>query len=349
MAAPDAPNMHGMPNFIPTVNEDGAREYLTKEHFPVGLQEEFIRSLDSCVMRYFICDDSGSMSITDGCRLAKKGEGFALVKGTERWAELKATVQFHMGLAKAANAPCDFRFLNGLSPKRIGCYEVDPDNTHERLINNRLNDSPNGGTPLCKILRDVIQDIQKHEQLLRNNGKQVCVIICTDGEASDGNLAMAMKPLAHLPVHVIVRLCTNEDSITEYWNNVDKDLEIQLDILDDPVGEAEEAKDANPWLNYGVPLHRIREFGTKIKELDTMDESLLSTSGMKKILAMIFNDPSMMDMEPDVDWAAFKAHVQKKNNEVGKTFNPHTQRMEPWVNMSLFSSTYSKGGCCSIM
>ena len=49
--------------------------------------------------------------------------------------------------------------------------------------------------------------------------------------------------------------------------------ELRLDILDDCTGEATEIAKINPWLTYGEPLHRMREFGVTLKELDMLDET----------------------------------------------------------------------------
>ncbi len=47
-------------------DERSIREFLTSHKWPVGLQDAFIRGCASSAFRYFICDDSGSMSIGDG-------------------------------------------------------------------------------------------------------------------------------------------------------------------------------------------------------------------------------------------------------------------------------------------
>ena len=49
-----------------------------------------------------------------------------------------------------------------------------------------------------------------------------------------------MRPLQQLPVWVVIRLCTNEDKMVEYWNNIDSAIELNMDVIDDPQGEAAE-------------------------------------------------------------------------------------------------------------
>ena len=43
------------------------------------------------------------------------------------------------------------------------------------------------------------------------------MVIITDGEASDGDLLEAMKPLDDLPVLIVVKLCTDEQKVVDYW------------------------------------------------------------------------------------------------------------------------------------
>jgi hypothetical protein len=52
-------------------NEGGAREFLSANHFPQGLQDAFIESLTKTPLRYFIIDDSGSMGTNDGKRVVQ--------------------------------------------------------------------------------------------------------------------------------------------------------------------------------------------------------------------------------------------------------------------------------------
>ena len=62
------------------------------------------------------------------------------------------------------------------------------------------------------------------ELTLRANSQRVTLVIATDGKSSDGDIAAAMAPLQYLPVHVVIRLCTDEETIVDYWNNLEKSL-----------------------------------------------------------------------------------------------------------------------------
>ncbi len=153
----------------------------------------------------------------------------------------------------------------------------------------RFDQSPSGGTPLCYHIRCVIDQIRSAEPFLRANNQKACIVIATDGESGDGDIATAMKPLERLPCWVVIRLCTDDDNIVNYWNNIDNQLELEMDVLDDFASEAEEIMQVNDWLVYGEPLHRLREWGVHFKELDMLDEAKLSAEQMKFCVAMLYD------------------------------------------------------------
>jgi hypothetical protein len=48
-------------------------------------------------------------------------------------------------------------------------------------------------------------------------------------KASDGDqkaVEAALAPLGALPCDVVVRLCTDQDNVVNYWNDIDNDLEV---------------------------------------------------------------------------------------------------------------------------
>eukprot|EP01034_Spumella_vulgaris_P033732 gene33732-41615_t len=181
-------------------NEDGAKQYLSNLKWPPGLQNTFVSNLAKIPMRFFICDDSGSMCTNDGHKLIDVGGHKRLIACT-RWGELTEALKFHAEISHAASAPTEFRFLNSGQPITVGNGELG-DNLRLSNLLTVLQGSPNGQTPLY-------------------------------GESTDGDIVTAMKPLQTLPVWVVIRLCTDDEKIVNYWNNIDSQLELDMDVLDD--------------------------------------------------------------------------------------------------------------------
>ena len=173
-----------------------------------------------------------------------------------------------------------------VDPVSIGS-SIQGDQVGVPILGAVLEGEPRGGTPLCHHVREVTKQISAIAPELRAAGKKAALIICTDGEASDGDIAAALKPLHDLPVWVVIRLCTDHDEIVGYWNNVDNMIELNMDVIDDPMGESIEIQALNTWMTYGMPLHRLREFGVTAKEIDMLDEVKLSAEQMHKFCAYL--------------------------------------------------------------
>lgn len=58
-------------------------------------------------------------------------------------------------------------------------------------------------------------------------------------------------------------------------------------MIDDQLGDARQVDSVNGWLVYGEPIHRLREFGASMKELDIIDESTMSSEQMRMICAYL--------------------------------------------------------------
>ena len=332
------------PNSAININEAATFAYLRSHNFPIGLIKAYIDGLKKRPIRFFIIDDSGSMSTNDGKMLIDHKH---IVK-CSRWNELCMTMKFHVLLAHEANAPTEFRFLNLSEPIIIG----NGDSSHTNcdiLLNLLNNESPNGGTPLCKHIREIVAKVRNMEQSLIANRQRVSLIIASDGESSDGNIAEALKPLEFLKCDVIVRLCTDQVSIVDYWNNIDSDLELSMDVLDDIFGEAKEVERVNPWLNYCVPLHRFRESGILLKEFDMLDEGALSIDQMKSFLAILFNRQDYPI--PQLYWKQFELAVLQDVNDSLRYYSPNFKvQNKKIVSVTTLRRIYSpNNGSCSIM
>jgi hypothetical protein len=150
----------------------------------------------------------------DGNRLIHDTHGYHLVK-CSRFAELRESMHFHVGLAHAGFIPSEFRLLNATHPFRIGFDVNQSEQSHQAMqsLFALFDQEPNGGTPLCRHIYEIAAEIRNLAPVLQAQAQKALVMIATDGESSDGNVADALRQLEHLPCQVVIRLCTNEERI----------------------------------------------------------------------------------------------------------------------------------------
>jgi hypothetical protein len=170
----------------------------------------------------------------------------------------------------------------------IGTSTAEGDNDGIATLLSVFQQPTTGATPLCYHVIQVIDQITAAAPRLRAAGQKAAVVIATDGEPTDGNLAETMVALCDLPVCLTIRLCTDDPRVVEFWNNIDSQLEMEIDVIDDFVAEGKEVLLCNEWLNYGEPLHRLREMGVPSREMDLLDERLLLPGEMKTLCAMMY-------------------------------------------------------------
>ena len=323
-----------------------ASQFLAKKRWPPGLIKCVQDNLHKCAYRIFIVDDSGSMAASDGNRLVTSANGLHAKKiQCTRWSELAETVKFHGELAYMSQAPTEFRFLNTGHPIQVGTTE--DGGTSLSVLQGMLSESPGGVTPLCRHVREVTHIVQSMEQQLRANRQEVSLTIFTDGESSDGNLAAALKPLEGLPVRVVIRLCTDNDNVLNYWNEIDSNLELQMDILDDLFGEYDEVRGNNSWLNYAEPLHRVREWGSHYKEFDLLDEGKLCDDHIRTVCALILGGDINRYPDLSTDAYAFADFVKRILTNVANVMNPCKKDLRPWVNVDKLRTIHDDG--CVLM
>ena len=147
-----------MAQVIPTNGGMGSADaYLARNGWPSGLRKRFIEQLVRIPIRFIIVDDSGSMGAADGHRLVGDAASKSLVSCT-RWAELGDSIRFLAGLAETAQAPTEFRLLNKGYPILVGRGEDDGQNVKQVVA--LLNESPDGMTPLCRHINQVVATIR---------------------------------------------------------------------------------------------------------------------------------------------------------------------------------------------
>lgn len=281
--------------------------------FPKGLQEEFVKAADHFAKRFWIVDNSGSMSTTDGSELVVRRDGTAVAIGCTRWAELGKSLTFHAEVAAACAAPTEFLLLNPPGNGAPQMYEAGAGAgfAADTAVMRRIVDSsPTRRTPLCAQIRHVANEIKAMAPFLKRDGQRVAVTIASDGEATDGDVRRAMAELERLPVWVVIRLCTNDSSLMDYWNEVDAELELEMDVLDDVPSEAREIQQKNPWLTYTNEMHRLREWGTTNKIFDLLEEHALNSTNVVQMCTSIYGVDAASDLpNPEVDIAGFTSAI----------------------------------------
>jgi len=204
--------------------------------------------------------------------------------------------------------PCEFVLLNpGPGPVQEGRDFVRINRGSEPVASSleslrRMLDGtqPGGVTPLRDRLEEIYRRIQAQQMELANNGQRVVLVIATDGlptsSSSGTSTAVHKQQLVEilnrlgfeLSVFLVVRLCTDDDDVVEYYNKVDEELELPLEVIDDLQSEAKEIRNqGNRWLTYSPMLHKIREGGTFVKLLDVLDERRLTPTEVSVFVQLL--------------------------------------------------------------
>jgi len=299
---------------------------LVNRGFPKGLAAAVLESVEAFPYRMWVVDDSGSMACADGQRLLPSGNN--MVKCT-RAEELAATVKVQAELAAALHTRVEFHFLNGPSVTVDGIAESY--NAQLDALQRTMGPTgrANGSTPLTETVLRVISGIEPLAATMRAAGQRAVVVIATDGHPNNPRTFLeAMKRLQELPVLVVVRLCTSDSAVVEYWSSLDCELERPLEVLDDVLGEAQECANANPWLSYSQQLHDAREFGLSHKLFDLLDEAQLLPTQVKALLELIFGCTLP---EPQAEWPAFRAAVEALVTPA-LVLDPLSRTRRPWVD-----------------
>ncbi|EOD16195.1 hypothetical protein EMIHUDRAFT_124223, partial [Emiliania huxleyi CCMP1516] len=222
---------------------------LQRDGFPPGLAFEMHKSSQAFPLRIWVVDNSGSMNAGGGSRIVKSGGKLARV-GATRWQELGDAVVMAATVSETLGARTDFQLLNPTPAGQTfsvcaggGSHLPVPAGVACDVprLKQVMGDSPRGTTPLTEAVEKILANLSPAADKLRAHGQQVVVVLATDGLPNDASSFLAaLQRLQRLPVWMVVRLCTDEDSVVDYWSNLDRSLEAPLEVLDDLKGEAEE-------------------------------------------------------------------------------------------------------------
>lgn len=338
-------------------------QQLTKQGYTRGLSTSLAQTIKNFPLRIWVVDNSGSMQNTDGHRFVEtKRTQDVKVVDCSRWNEIKDCIEYHAQMAAALEAPTTFRMLNdpacGPNSQQFGIAEtsLDPRVLQEevdRAITIMKTAQPGGVTPLIQHIEEIQQSVKELEPQLRADGCRVAIILATDGLPTDARgyggsaiqqqFVQALRGLEGLPVWVVVRLCTDEEDVVNFYNDLDGQLELSLEVLDDFLEEANEVHEHNPWLNYALPLHRLREMGYHHRIFDMMDERPFTHEELREYCSLILVDRSPSDELPDpsADWKEFSKTVKNLLARQKGQWNPIKKKVTPWIDVKKMDKIYS--------
>lgn len=187
---------------------------------------------------------------------------------------------------------------------------------------------------------------------------QVAVILATDGLPTDEQgyggdeiteeFINSLRALEGLPVWMVIRLCTDEENVTEFYNNLDGKLELSLEVLDDFLGECAEVQKKNPWLNYALPMHRCRELGYHDRLFDLIDERALTKGELREFCSLLFGSNIEDIPDPVSDWKGFVSYIEERLIYESPQWNPLKKKVKPWISVKKLNRIYN-GRACTIM
>jgi len=335
------------------------RDAFQRDGFTRGMEKALHANMDVFPKRYWVVDNSSSMTTLDGHRLVLANKK-VLDKLCTRWDEIKECVAYHSNMSEILKAPTEFRLLNkpGKYPQNFSVGMECASHDASEIKNTLDGIKPNGLTPLTQHILSLQIEIKKLSAELKKNGQKVVVVLATDGLPLDGTssntkqamdeFVNAMRSLEGLPIWIVIRLCTDEEKIVSFYNDLDDNLELSLEVLDDFNGEAKEIYEHNKWLNYTLALHRMRELGFHDRVFDLIDERSLTKGELRQFLVILFGESEFDSVpDPSIDWEGFVAEIARMLQHEEHQWNPIKKALLPIIDIKQLNKAYSSDNLCS--
>lgn len=148
-------------------------------------------------------------------------------------------------------------------------------------------------------------------------------------------------------VQCVIRLCTDDTEVTSFYNTVDRDIELPIDIVNDMWEESRAIYRLNPWLTYTTHLQTIREAGTQARVLDWLDERALTPTEVALCTQLLLESDGSGSYPRRPE--AFLSAVERDLPAAELVFDVRRSRAGPPLNMealqvAVHPSKYSRTG-----
>jgi len=196
---------------------------------------------------------------------------------------------------------------------------------------------------LARQLRKIEKRVREEESRLIAANKVVTVVLCTQGRQTDeygkeGSAVMkdcvdSLMALSKLPVKIVVRLCAHDEKATEFINMIDVKLDSVV-ILGDYWREATEVNLYNPWLTYGLGIHRLREACLTSDLLNGLGRKVFTADDIYEFCKEFFiGEKEIYLPHPRNSVDAFLRGVNHLLEDERSQWNPVKKKLTPWIDM----------------
>jgi hypothetical protein len=331
------PDMQQLPTQTPPVTATQQQIIFLDQHgISSGLANILLTAKAARTVKIVVIENSSAMNVRDSHRIGPHFENIAC----SRWEELNDCIAYHSQIAATFGIPTRFALLNDpkVGPQYFTVGEKDPVMELKVAQHVMTQHLPYGPAMITEELQKLKNYIVSCDSVLPPQAT-VTVVLATQGIPTSGGQAFVntLRNLEGLRVWVIIRLCTDDEKVFDFYNTLDAQINLPYDVIDDFFGEALEVYLRNPWLTYGMPLHRIRELGFHIPVLDVIDERALTIDEVRDLCYVLFAKPLV---DPSVDWRGFVQALANCMKQEKLQFNPVTRKVCPWINIHDLEKLY---------
>lgn len=330
------------------------QHYADALRLPAGFIASLMKAYKSTDSRLWLMENTSSMKIRDSHR-AKIDASLKYIRkdgGHSRWTELSQTVDFHVKMSARCFIPTKFWLVNdpgsSVGPQRFSVAWGNHDDVKaERTIALDMMKRITLDTDqnhLTRQLRKIEKRVREEAPRLIAANKVVTVVLCTQGRQTDENgnegpavlkdCVDSLKALSKLPVKIVVRLCANDEKAEEFVSEIDCKLDSVV-VLGDYWREAIKVHLHNPWLTYGLGIHRLREACLTSDLLNDLGRRAYTVDDIYEFCKeFLIGEKEIYSPHPRNSLDAFLRGINNLLEDEKCQWNPVKKKLTQWIDMS---------------
>eukprot|EP00594_Rhizosolenia_setigera_P005866 CAMPEP_0178944674 /NCGR_PEP_ID=MMETSP0789-20121207/3291_1 /TAXON_ID=3005 /ORGANISM="Rhizosolenia setigera, Strain CCMP 1694" /LENGTH=438 /DNA_ID=CAMNT_0020624441 /DNA_START=1322 /DNA_END=2638 /DNA_ORIENTATION=- len=306
------------------------------------------------------------VSVSSSCPLRRaylsiqsQQEQRGYAQSCSRWSEVKDCLAYHIQVSSLLQTPSRFQLLNdpGRSKGLKQHFSI-AENTAV-FIKDEIEDSlnlidqiqPCGYSPLIHAVREAYDVVYPMKDRLQTSNQKVSIVFLTDGLPSDEfgvstkdamlEFSCALRQLEQLPVYIVIRLCSSDKKVIDFYKRLDRTLMRPLDVVQDFFSETKIVQTYQKWLTYPRSMHQCREMGCfDSRVMDTLNERRLTLEETREFFVVLFGDETL-PQDPEKDFDLYVEAVEKLNEKESLQWNIVSKKYSPLIDMKKFKKEYS--------